>query len=174
MEAALVEGTRVTGSSTHPLGSVDTFSAWVEPHLPTMTRLAAILTSESECEDVVQDALVRAWKRRSTFDPERGSPATWLFAIVRDQARRRRTRRRESAPLTHAEQSLDPERDFDLEQAVVALPARQREAIQLHYFVGLDVKTCAEVMRCAEGTVKATLHQARARLHQELGGADDD
>lgn len=36
--------------------------------------------------------------------------------------------------------------------------------MNLHYFVGLDVASCAEVMGCAEGTVKATLHQARAQL----------
>ena len=56
---------------------------------------------------------------------------------------------------------------------MAALSRRQRQAVDLHYFVGLDVTTTAEVMGCAPGTVKATLHQARGRL-RELLGEDDD
>jgi RNA polymerase sigma factor (sigma-70 family) len=59
--------------------------------------------------------------------------------------------------------------DVDLERAVAALSSRQRLAVDLYYFVGLDVATCAQVMGCAEGTVKATLHQARGRLRALLG-----
>lgn len=148
------------------------FAAWVEPHLVAMNRLAGRLVPPADLEDVVQDSLVRAWQRRSTFDPARGSAAAWLLAIVRDQARRRRTRgpaptaqlfeRQVAGPVTARE-------DEALEAALAALSPRQRLAVDLHYFVGLDVRTCAEVMACAEGTVKATLHQARQRLHTLLG-----
>jgi RNA polymerase sigma-70 factor (ECF subfamily) len=162
-----VEGALVPVSS-HP-AVPDEFSAWVEPHLTAMTRLATVLTSLADGEDVVQEALVRAWKRRSTFDASRGTTEAWLLAIVRDQARRRRTRQRDpSAGLIADAPTHDTRRDLDLERAVAALPPRQREVIELHYFVGLDIKTCATLMGCAEGTVKATLHQARARLHREL------
>ena len=63
--------------------------------------------------------------------------------------------------------------DIDLERALDRLTDRQRSAVDLHYFVGLDVTTVAEVMGCAPGTVKATLHQARARLRELLGDDDD-
>lgn len=154
------------------------FSDWVEPHLVTMQRMAARLVPLADLEDVVQDALVRAWLRRTTFDPAKGSATAWLVAIVADQARRRRTR----APATtailrdiHPATSPGPV-DVDLERAIAELPSRQRLAIDLHYFVGLDVETCAEVMGCAEGTVKATLHQARLRLRAapELKVDDDE
>ena len=72
---------------------------------------------------------------------------------------------------TGAEAPAEP--DVDLERAVQLLSRRQRTAVQLHYFVGLDVTTVAEVMGCAPGTVKATLHQARARLRSLLGEDDD-
>jgi RNA polymerase sigma-70 factor (ECF subfamily) len=64
-------------------------------------------------------------------------------------------------------------RDIDLERAVDGLSRRQRQAVDLHYFVGLDVAAVAEVMGCAPGTVKATLFHARARL-RELVGDDDE
>jgi RNA polymerase sigma factor (sigma-70 family) len=142
------------------------FAAWVYPHLPAMTRLAARLVATADQDDVVQESLLRAWRRRSTYDPAKGTALGWLLAIVGDQARRRRVRSRQpSFPLDEASGAvLDHARDLDLERAIARLSTRQRLAVDLHYFVGLDVVTCAETMGCAEGTVKATLHQARARL----------
>lgn len=137
-----------------------------------MSRYADRLVGADDRDDVVQDALERAWRRWSTYDDDRGTPVSWLLAIVHDRARRLRTRRR-PAPQPMAEPMLDRQPDIDLERAVRALPARQRQAVDLHYFVGLDVATTAQVMGCAEGTVKATLHQARTRL-RELVGDDDE
>lgn len=153
------------------------FARWVQPHLPAMTRLAARLVAPLERDDVVQESLVRAWRRRSTYDPSKGSELTWLLAIVGDQARRRRSRSRPpSLPLDRADGAvLDRARDVDLERAIAQLSTRQRLAVDLYYFVGLDTAACAEVMGCAEGTVKATLHQARARLRAQLErGTGDD
>lgn len=145
------------------------FAAFVEPHLAAMARFAARLVSGGDRDDVVQEALVRAWRRRSTYDVSRGTPLPWLLAIVADQARRHRTRRRPTFELVReGSVELSPA-DVDLERAVAALTERQRTAVDLHYYVGLDVATCAQVMGCAEGTVKATLHQARARLRVLLG-----
>ncbi len=144
------------------------FTAWVEPHLPAMTRLAGRLVPAADRDDVVQEALVRAWRRRSTYDEARGAPLPWLLAIVADRARRHRTRTRPALELAEAPVSISPP-DIDLERAVAGLSTRQRLAVDLYYFVGLDVATCAQVMGCAEGTVKATLHQARGRLRVLLG-----
>jgi RNA polymerase sigma factor (sigma-70 family) len=154
----------------------DDFDGWVAPHLPVMGRLAARLTSIADQDDVVQDALVRAWKRRETFDPSTGTASGWLLAIVADQARRRRTRARPpTLPLSDLEEGvIDLHQDVDLERAVAKLAPRQRMVIDLYYYVGLDVRTCAEVMACADGTVKASLHQARARLHELLTEGDQD
>jgi RNA polymerase sigma-70 factor (ECF subfamily) len=63
--------------------------------------------------------------------------------------------------------------DLDLERAIGRLPSRLRTAVDLYYFVDLDIATVAEVMGCAPGTVKATLHQARARLRVLMGDDDD-
>lgn len=153
----------------------DDFTAWVRPHLPAMTRFATRLVPAADRDDLVQDALVRAWRRRSTFDARRGTPTGWLLAIVADQARKRRTA--DVVPLLgHDAATLPPDTDrrVDVERAIAALPPRQRLAVDLHYFVGLDISTCAEAMRCAEGTVKATLHQARRNLHVTLGDETDD
>jgi RNA polymerase sigma factor (sigma-70 family) len=163
------------GDGTSDEAAAPDFAAWVRPHLPALTRLAARRVAPVDRDDVVQDSLVRAWRRRSTYDPSKGSELAWLLAIVADQARRRRTR---AHPATFTLDDatgavVDSARDLDLERAIARLSARQRLAVDLHYFVGLDLASCAQVMGCAEGTVKATLHQARARLRALLDEGGD-
>ncbi len=48
------------------------------------------------------------------------------------------------------------------------LPERQREAVVLRFFEDLSTEQTAAVMNCAEGTVKATLHQALRKLREKL------
>ena len=147
------------------------FAAWVRPHLPAMQRLAARLVDGGSADDVVQEALVRAWRKWSTYDEGRGEPTGWLLAIVADRARRHRTRSRQHLALADLPESGAEQRgrDLDLERAVARLSGRQRLAVELYYFVGADVATCATAMGCAEGTVRATLHQARLRLRDLIG-----
>ena len=141
------------------------FAAWVEPELPKMNRLAARLAPNSDRDDVVQEALVRAWRKRDHYDQRRGTAATWLLAITADQARRARRRRRPFAlvgEITVPGKSLDER--VDLEAAVARLSQRQKLAVDCFYFVGLSVAETAAVMRCSHGTVKSTLSDARKRL----------
>jgi RNA polymerase sigma-70 factor (ECF subfamily) len=163
VELAL-RGTAVTETAT------EDFRAWVTPHLVAMGRLAARLTSVADSDDVVQEALVRAWRKRSQYDEARGTAQSWLLAIVADRARRHRVRGLPApAELIDVPASTtDVDATMDLEGAIRSLPHRQRLAVELHYLLGLDVKECASVMRCTEGTVKSTLSDARAGLRQRL------
>lgn len=144
------------------------FDAWVSPHLPLMSRVCARLAPAADRDDIVQEALARAWRRRSTYDQARGTPAAWLAAIVAGEARRARGRTKPSVELVDSPVE-DTRRDLDLERAVAGLPNRQREAVDLHYFADLSVAETAAAMGCAEGTVKSTLSDARARLRILLG-----
>jgi RNA polymerase sigma-70 factor (ECF subfamily) len=75
--------------------------------------------------------------------------------------------------LFHADRRVRSIDDrLDVEFAVSKLPARQRLAVDCFYFVGLSVAETAVVMGCAEGTVKSTLSDARARLQRILEGTD--
>jgi RNA polymerase sigma factor (sigma-70 family) len=148
------------------------FGDWVRPHLVAMARLAARL-APGEADDVVQEALARAWRRRETYVESRGTAQAWLLAIVADRARRT-WRRRSPVPVAEVPDAAAADRtaDVDLERALARLPRRQRLAVDLHYFVGLSVAEAAAVLGCAEGTVTSALYDARARLRKELG--DDD
>lgn len=152
----------------------DEFADRVTEAIPALHRYAARLVGPHDADDLVQEALIRAWRRQDTYDASRGAPLPWLLAIVHDRARRVwRRPRRPTLALDPADVPTHPRsRDVDLERAIAALSARQRQAVDLYYFLDLDVTTVAAVMGCAPGTVRATLHQARAALHDLLG--DDD
>jgi RNA polymerase sigma factor (sigma-70 family) len=174
MAVVAVEG-GVTGGTG---GTDEEFADWVQPSLLAMTRLARRLAPHADPDDVVQEALVRAWQKWHLFEPERGTATTWLLAIVADKARaaRRAHVRRlhvvddaTEVPDASTAASADP----DLERAITRLTDRQALAVQLHYFVGLSVAETAHVMDCAEGTVKSTLFDARTRLRDILGDDND-
>jgi RNA polymerase sigma-70 factor (ECF subfamily) len=156
------------------------FAEWTRPSLLPMTRLAKRLAPHADADDIVQDALARAWTKRGQFDPDRGTPTTWLLAIVADQARasrRGRVRRLrvvdDTAELPDAPAVAGQGTDLDLERAIAQLADRQQLAVHLHYFVGLTVDETAAVMGCSAGTVKSTLFDARTRLRALLGDTDD-
>ena len=149
--------------------------SWLAPHWALLHRVAVSLCGPADGEDVLQDALVAAWRKRAQFDPRRGPERAWLLAIVTDQARKLYARRRRSRAVPFAltpdvaAPIADAAGKHDLRVAVRLLSARQREAVVLHYFADLSVAEVADAMRCSVGTVKSTLSDARARLKQLLG-----
>lgn len=170
MTTTSLEGARM-GSAP---GTPDGFATWVRPHIPPMARLAARLAPDADRDDIVQEALARAWLKRRSYDGARGTPAAWLLAITADQAGKARRRLRAvPAALDHPERAAGEagaSRDdlVDIERALRALSRRQRLAIDCFYFAGLSIAETAAVMGCAEGTVKSTLSDARARLRPLL------
>ena len=145
------------------------FASFADPHRAAMVRLARRLCA-ADADDVVQDALVRAWRKRHLYDASRGSAQAWLLAIVAEESRRTRRRRRVTSELVDRAVADPPrEGDLDLERALRRLAPRQRLAVELHYFLGLPVAETAAVMDCAEGTVKSTLSDARRVLRDQLG-----
>lgn len=148
---------------------VQAFTEAVRPHMPAMLRLAARLGPIDGNDDVVQEALVRAWRHRARFDDTRGTFGAWLFTIVANEARRALARRRRPTTIAAAHASANVEDRLDIAAAVERLPPRQKLAVDCYYFVGLSIAETAAVMACSDGTVKSTLSDARARLRGSLG-----
>lgn len=155
----------------------EAFTAWLRPHWPAMYRLAVRETGRSNADDVLQEAVLRAWRYRSSFDPTRGTPQAWLLRIVADRAAHLPSRSPAAVNLPQVGWSVrgaaavtDVVADLDLDRAVQALPERQRRAVSLYYFLDLSVAAVAEVMGCADGTVRATLAAARTNLRRQLEG----
>ena len=152
-------------------GDAGGFAEWVRPHLPAMARLAARLAMAADRDDIVQEALARAWSKRAQYDATRGTASAWLLAITADQARKAARRLRPVSDLDDHDAPVSrPDLDarMDVDHALTSLSARQRLAVDCFYFAGLSVADTAAVMGCSEGTVKSTLSDARARLRTLL------
>jgi RNA polymerase sigma-70 factor (ECF subfamily) len=134
-------------------------------------------------EDVVQDAFLGIWRNASRFRPERASARTWILAITHhravDAVRRRRPAselpdpdvappRALIAPDVWPEVALRLEGDA-VRTALAALPAPQREAIELAYFSGLTQHEIAARTDAPLGTVKSRVRLGLIQLRRSLG-----
>ncbi len=157
-------------------GTPADFERWVEPHLTALARLAGRRVTPAERDEVVQLSLIRAYQRWSTYDAARGSAVAWLLGIVAKESVGDRTGQPEGdvVELVDRARTALQTRDVDLERAAEGLGRRERLAVDLHHFVGLDVATVAEVMLGAPAAVEAALDRARERLCLLVGDDAED
>ncbi len=166
------------------------FDEIVSRHGPFALRLAARLISDrSAAEDIVQEAMVRAWTHARGFDPQRAHFTTWLYRIVTNLCIDQRRRLRPEAMPEHFEPA-DPaagaqeilevdERDLAVAHALADLPGRQRAAMALVYDEGLSGAAAARILGLSAKAVERLLARARASLRTRLRskgvlkGADD-
>jgi RNA polymerase sigma factor (sigma-70 family) len=128
--------------------------------------LAPIAGSREAARDAVQEAFAVALRERRTLR-NRESLAPWVWQIAYRLALRERAR--SHGPEAAEDVSiLDPERDPTLAAAIRALSPRRRVVVFLRYFADFSYAEIAEALELSEGTVAATLAQARAALHDDL------
>jgi RNA polymerase sigma-70 factor, ECF subfamily len=138
------------------------------------------LGDREAAEEVVQDTLVRAWRSADSYDPERGSLGTWLFAIARnlviDQHRRRQVRPRVVATVeegTPYEPSttamLDRAMDaWQVAEALQRLSPEHRSVIVETYYRGASTRDAAVRLGIPAGTVKSRLYYGLRALRLTL------
>ncbi len=148
------------------------FPAFYEREFTMVFRAVLLSCRRREtAEDATQEAFARAlvrWRRLS------GEPwaAGWVTTTAMNVARRA-MRRQAEAPADAPSPVHDHEADLDVRAAVRHLPARQQEAVALHYLLDLSVADTASAMNVDEGTVKTHLARARESLERALGIDDD-
>lgn len=127
-------------------------------------------------EDLTQDLLVRVFKYGRSFDCQRKF-RPWLYRVALNllrnelRSRARVAQQRNDILDEHELQSmLSPDYRIvqAVKQAIVGLPASQREVLVLKQYQGLTFCEIAEVVGCPEGTVKTRLYQAFAKLRRKL------
>ena len=139
-----------------------------------VAAVALVCGDRSRAEDAVQEALAKAWLQRSHID----SLTAWVTRValndVRSRFRRlgaeRRAYDRLSAQAGQDPLTVDQQAVFDrrLLDALAGLANRQRAAVVLHYLLDQSVDEVARTLGVHPGTVKTSLHRARAALRQAL------
>jgi len=132
---------------------------------PDAVRLAHLLTGGSEAaEDLAQDAFTRVHRQWHRVE----HPPAYLHTAIVNRCRSwHRARRSEDERLSRLASCGPPEHDlhdFELRDAIRALPYRQRAVIVLRYYAGLSEREIAQALGCRPGTVKSLASRAFERL----------
>jgi len=150
--------------------------------LDPLRRYARSLTrNTTQAEDLVQNALVRAYERQDTFRPD-ASLKTWLFAILHnlfiDDCRRRKTERQLAAGAVDIDFGLcglsqeTHLRLRQIERLFNQLPEEQRAVLYLVAVEGYSYEDSARALSIPVGTLMSRLGRARAALRAREDGQD--
>jgi RNA polymerase sigma-70 factor (ECF subfamily) len=170
-------------SSFHRLSSVATlersdFAQKVEAELPGLRRYAAaLLRSQPDIDDLVQETVTRAFDKRALWQPGTNLRA-WLFTMmhnlrVNDARRSRRdgfTVPIEAASLSLPSTQLDSLILRDLRRAIADLEEGHRAVLLLVGLEGMSYEEVADLLRLPLGTVRSRLSRARSRLRRCVEG----
>jgi RNA polymerase sigma-70 factor (ECF subfamily) len=149
-------------------------------HLPDLRNYALSLTRDrAAAEDLVQDCVVRALRRRNQFRPGTHL-GRWLFTILRNlhiDGCRQRTRRGPHVDIadTKPAPSRPPSQEqwvqiLDIAREMHRLRPCDRDVLILTAFSRLSQKQIARRLEVAEGTVRSRLSRARASLSEHCVG----
>lgn len=160
--------------------TADNFTERTRPHWARMHRFAARLCRDRDrAADLVQEALVRAFKARDRYDG-RQPLAPWLLAIVRNACwdQIRAAGRRPETPLDDdlimdaapdaLSRALATERTDRLEAHLASIPEEFREVLVLIAMEGMSYEEAAFVVDAPVGTVRSRLFRARAALRKKI------
>ena len=159
-------------------GDEAAFRALYRRHTPRLAMFVHRLVGPDQhlCEDVLQEAWIRACRRLDGFRAEAGF-ATWLSTIALNVARDHFRQRRgvslldvEEVPLA-APPGADRDGRIDLERAIALLPDGYRTTLVLHDVEGMTHESIAALAGTSVGTSKSQLHRARRALRVLLAPA---
>jgi RNA polymerase sigma-70 factor (ECF subfamily) len=163
----------------------DAFRTIIKTHNQRLYRIArGVVRNDSEAEDIVQEAYVRAFADLDAFRGD-SSLATWLSRIVINEALGRLRKRRRTVAMPENPQaeiirfplnpSDDPERTMAqrqilqlVEQATDSLPDVYRTVFVARVIEGLSIEETADLLGVRPQTVKTRLHRARALVRKAL------
>ena len=128
----------------------------------------AILQSDQDAEDAVQDAICAAFASRAELrEPEKFKP--WILRILTNKCYDTCRKRKNTVDLADVQDFLpatetDHAQRMSLWQAVLSLGADTRAAVTLFYYDGLSIREISRILGISEAAVKARLSRGRTRL----------
>lgn len=168
-------------------GDMQAFEELVEIHQHSVVgTVAKMLGGPAEAEDIAQQVFVRVWKSASRYEPK-AKFTTWLFTITRNlvfnEVRRRKRKpavsmdereeefhQMEADHLTASpdDSALQAELEKAVDDAIAALPEKQRMAIVLRRYEELPYDEIGKVLDMTVPAVKSLLFRARSQLKENL------
>lgn len=146
-----------------------------------ISRILAVarrmLGDDMEAEDVAQDVFLRLWRQADKWEGGRAKVSTWLYRVTVNSCIDRLRARREDTvkelpELAHQatqEQAMEEE-DLQryMDEALQALPERQRTALVLFHYEDLSMSAVSEIMDASVEAVESLLGRGRRTLKKDL------
>ena len=169
-------------------GDDTSFAVLLDRHRgPVVHFLYRMVQNQAVSEELAQEVFLRVYRSRTTYEPT-AKFTTWLFRIATHVALNSiRDRKKEKGHESLDEEVLDgmarqvADRQHTVEQemvreaklrevrqAIETLPAKQRAAVLMHKYEGLDYAQIAGVLSCSESAVKSLLFRAYESLRGRL------
>ncbi|MGE0414741.1 MAG: RNA polymerase sigma factor [Verrucomicrobiales bacterium] len=170
-------------------GDLKAFETLVERHQQAVLgTVAKMLGHPTDAEDIAQQVFIRIWKSAARYEAQ-AKFTTWLFTIARNlvfNEMRRRQRKPtssleereeitglstpdpEGAHLSPAESALHREMELAIDNAIQALPEKQRLAVILRRYEDTPYEQIGEVLNLSVPAVKSLLFRARTQLKELL------
>lgn len=160
---------------------VDAFIQVFSHFGPRLKRyLIGLNADDAQADELVQETMLKLWRRAELFDPARASVTTWLFRIARNlfldrvRGQRQALARQEALDVIEADDEVDgAEQLLDvarLERAIQGLPPPQARMLRMAYFEAKTHAQIAEELSLPLGSVKSSIRRSFARLRAAMGG----
>jgi RNA polymerase sigma-70 factor (ECF subfamily) len=159
-------------------GDQRAYRSMVDLYLISITRFAErMLGNRGEAEEVAQETFLTLWTQAARWKPT-AKPKTWLYRIARNQCIDRLRKRHPDAADELEQQTREGDRPsselarketaLQIERALAALPERQRVAITLVHYEGLDGAEASEVLEISLNALESLLARGRRSLRERL------
>mgnify|MGYP001221665751 CR=1 FL=1 len=169
-----------------PIEEPTDFEGAFREHFAPVYRFVARRVGTDLAQDLAAEAFATAYRRRASYDPDRGSLRSWFLGIATNVVREHWRAERHLLELDARLESADS-RSFDddadsrvaatalaprIAGALAALNREQRDVLLLHAWADLSHEEISAALGIANGTARSRLSRARAALRAQLGEFD--
>ena len=164
-------------------GDIESFRFILERYERPVVRMIRNITFDKEsCEDIAQDVFITAYRKLTSFNPARSSFSTWLFTIARNKSINA-LRKKKPLFMSELPEGSNPHNPSDdmakkeffdqLDNTLLALPAKYKRAFILAEFENLSYEQISQIEGATLGTIKSRINRAKKKLRtalEELSG----
>jgi RNA polymerase sigma-70 factor (ECF subfamily) len=156
------------------------FANSIEPLLPIAFRLAnGMLRNREDAEDAVQEAAMKAWRKRSTFRAG-AEPRPWFLAIVANECKMHRRRTKpdpaRSVQVAEAITSVAESESDEVERLRLALARidyKNRLVLVLRFYLDLSNEEVGRTLGISAATARVRVHRALQRLRPVIDVSEE-
>ena len=154
------------------------FTELIRTRLPLFRSVAVkIVNSPADADDVVQNALLRAWDKRHSFSGKQEALSAWVVKIVVSESYnllRKKQREENKLKLFEHPDVAESSALTALDEAVRSLPELYRKTVHIAILSNLTVEEASRILGCSANTLYQRIHKAKGMIRNIIRDSADD